>query len=247
MTEREILNRLMLEYKKILKENLTGIYVHGSIAFGCFNPNKSDIDFLTVTKSTPTIKEKKKLINVLLESDSPPKGFEMSVVLEKYCRDFVYPTPYELHFSNAHRASCGQNLEKYCMESNGADKDLAAHFTVIRETGITLCGEDIKSVFQPVPAAAYLDSIKCDIENAEYEIGTNPIYIILNLCRVLAYIEDGAVLSKAQGGRWGRAHLPDVYTGIVEAAERCYESSGEFFGDRKALREFAKYMLNRIK
>ena len=31
------------EIKKFLLKNLAGIYLHGSLAMGCFNPNKSDL------------------------------------------------------------------------------------------------------------------------------------------------------------------------------------------------------------
>lgn len=56
------------------------------------------------------------MVQVLLEleKEAPPKGFEMSVVLEKYCGSFVYPTPFELHFSNAHLESCRKDLKAYC-------------------------------------------------------------------------------------------------------------------------------------
>ena len=39
----------------------------------------------------------------------------------------------------------------------------------------------------------------------------NPVYVILNLCRVLAAWGEGAVLSKEQGGTWGLANLPEEY------------------------------------
>lgn len=77
--------KLIVEkYQKILKQKLVGIYLHGSVAFGCCSP-KSDLDFVVVISSTLSLKEKKKLIEVLLENNAlaPKKGFEMSVVLWK--------------------------------------------------------------------------------------------------------------------------------------------------------------------
>ncbi len=53
---------------------------------------------------------------------------------------------------------------------NGEDRDLAAHFTVIRETGITLQGIEGTELFGPVPRDAYMDSIKMDVENASEDI-----------------------------------------------------------------------------
>lgn len=53
----EILNKIVGSYKDILKDNLVGIYIHGSLAMNCFNPKSSDIDFLVVIKEKPTFSE----------------------------------------------------------------------------------------------------------------------------------------------------------------------------------------------
>lgn len=34
--------------KKIIRDKLTGVYLYGSMAMNCFNPEKSDIDLLAV-------------------------------------------------------------------------------------------------------------------------------------------------------------------------------------------------------
>lgn len=87
---------------------------------------------------------------------------------------------------------------------NGEDKDLAAHFTMIRKYGIVLYGEPVDSVFAPVPRENYIDSIYADIKNAKQDIMEDPVYITLNLCRVLAFLKDGLYLSKEEGesGAW---------------------------------------------
>ena len=81
-----ILQQIRTCYQDILGESLVGIYVHGSIAFGCFDPRVSDIDFLVVVDEPPTVAQKKQLLQVLLDltPHSPPKGLEMSVVLARY-------------------------------------------------------------------------------------------------------------------------------------------------------------------
>ena len=48
MDYRLITDRLTEESRKIFGENLTGVYLHGSLAMGCFNPDKSDIDLIIV-------------------------------------------------------------------------------------------------------------------------------------------------------------------------------------------------------
>ncbi len=243
-----ILNQISFAYKEILKDNLTGIYVHGSIAFGCFDWNRSDIDFIVVTKESPSQQKKAALIKALLslEKSSPPRGIEMSVVLEKNCRNFIYPTPFELHFSNAHIEKCKNNLKKYCTEMTGNDKDLAAHFTVIKSLGIVLYGKDIEQVFGDVPKSYYVDSIKCDVSDAENEIINNPVYIVLNLCRVMAYIQDGLIISKIQGGLWGIENLPLIYTPVIEMAIKSYSSNKTFSADYKLTENFYRHLINRL-
>ncbi len=40
------LDRIVRLFKEEMSESLTGIYLHGSMAMGCFNPYQSDIDLL---------------------------------------------------------------------------------------------------------------------------------------------------------------------------------------------------------
>ncbi|MDD6156298.1 MAG: nucleotidyltransferase domain-containing protein [Lachnospiraceae bacterium] len=47
---REVTEEFVIQSRKILGDNLTGVYLHGSAAMGCFNPEESDIDLLVVVK-----------------------------------------------------------------------------------------------------------------------------------------------------------------------------------------------------
>ncbi|MEG0775396.1 aminoglycoside adenylyltransferase domain-containing protein [Clostridium sp.] len=248
MNYKTILNVISTKYKEILESNLVGIYVHGSIAFNCFNWNKSDIDFLVVVNEKLSESVKLRLLEVLesLRAESPPKGFEMSVVLKEHCINFQYPTPYELHFSNQWLETYLTNPLLLCDDNYKTDKDLAAHLTIIRHVGIALCGEPIKEVFGDVPKDNYIDSIKNDIENATVEILHNPMYIVLNLCRVAAYIKDNLILSKEQGGNWGLRNLPKEYRDIVNEALKSYMSSGKMTIKEVEAQKFCDYMLVQV-
>lgn len=253
MGYKELMDDICANYQEILRGNLVGIYVHGSIAFGCFTWEKSDIDFIVVVKEPPQMQQKIRMIETLVDRNDicPQKGFEMSVVCEKYCRKFVYPTPYELHFANAHffdhyKVKTEENLRSYCEKMQGVDPDLAAHFTVINTAGITWCGQARENVFGPVAKEEYLDSICRDIAVAKEEIEQNPVYMILNLCRVLGYLREEKVLSKKAGGQWGLKHLPEMFAPLIGQALRCYESSVEFDKHSAELQSFAGYMLEKI-
>lgn len=244
----KVLTEIVRQYEDILGNNLVGIYVHGSLAFGCFNSRKSDIDFIVVVNSEPAVEEKEALIKLLLKlsSEVSEKGFEMSVVLAEVCERFIYPTPFELHYSAMHMQRCKENLRKYCTTMKGTDKDLAAHFTVIKTVGYTIEGQPISKVFGEVPRSAYLDSIELDVKNAVEDICDNPVYIILNLCRVLAFKQDGLILSKEQGGLWGMKNLDEKYESFIAKALKAYSNEENVDFNEQISLSFCHYMIEKI-
>ncbi|GFK23114.1 DUF4111 domain-containing protein [Tetragenococcus halophilus] len=128
----------------------------------------------------------------------------------------------------------------------GKDKDLAAHFTMINHCGIVLYGEPIKEVFGKVPTKDYVDSIWCDIKNARKNIVNEPMYMVLNLCRVLAFLEDGLYLSKQQGGKWGLTHISTKYHPLIAEALYCYKTKHAMQVDKAYAKDLADQMLHNI-
>ncbi len=233
----------------ILGDNLVGIYLHGSAVMGCFNEKKSDIDLLIVVNETISDEVKKQYMDMVVEMNqhAPEKGIELSIVKKDVCNPFVYPTPFELHFSIAHLEWYRANPADYIDKMKGVDKDLAAHFTIIYNRGKCLYGKAINDVFEGVDAEFYFDSIWNDIENAAEEIIENPIYIVLNLCRVLAYKQEALILSKQEGGNWGLANIPQKYYTLILQALDEYSSDKLLEWDEENAREYALYMIEQIK
>ena len=244
----ELLDSITLAAKDILGDRLTGIYLHGSMAMGCFNPEKSDIDLILVINQDMTDGQKRQFMEFVVELNAwaPKKGLELSVVKEEVCRRFVYPTPFELHFSPTHLKWWWDDPKGYIQRMKGTDPDLAAHFTIIRKYGIVLAGADVEKVFGEVPREAYLDSIRQDVENAAEDVLDNPVYILLNLCRVAAYVEENLILSKRQGGEWGLIHLPEKYQLLIQNALDAYRSDVVMESDVALAQEFCGEMLRRV-
>lgn len=243
-----ILDNIKNSYKVILGDNLVGIYVHGSIAMNCFHWSSSDIDYIVVIEKELSEEQKLRLMQVTVEQNetAPTKGIEMSVVLERHCREFRYPTPFELHFSNMHLKWFREDPLGYCKSMHGEDPDLAAHFTIINKYGIVLYGKAIAEVFSEVPREAYLHSIQADIEEAESLVMENPVYIILNLCRVAAYVKSGLVLSKEQGGLWGIEHMKAEYLPLIHSAMGCYRTGEKMLPNQREAEEYCKALLEQI-
>lgn len=245
----DLIDDFVRQNQNILGENLVGIYLHGSAVMGCFNSQKSDLDFIIVIRDPVSNAAKRAYMDMVIELNrqAPAKGIELSIVMENVCNPFVYPTPFELHFSIAHLNWYQTDPDDYVEKMHGTDNDLAAHFTIIYHRGQTLYGKAIRDVFAEVSREHYFDSIWGDIENAQEEITENPAYIILNLCRVLAYSKENLILSKLEGGKWGLENVPEIYTGLIAGALDEYTANHSIKFNEAHAKEYAEYMLIQIK
>ena len=245
----KFLDRYVERTREILGEDLVGVYLHGSAVLGCFNPEKSDVDLIVVVKGPVPDAVKGAYLEMVAEANAagPRKGIEMSVVRAEVCKPFVYPTPYELHFSIGHLDRYREDPEAYIRAMKGTDPDLAAHFTIIGKRGRCLYGPPIGEVFAEVPREDYWDSIWNDVADAAEEIVRYPLYLTLNLTRVLAYWEEGLVLSKKEGAEWALARVPTDYAPLLRQALREYETGAEAPYDPELTRSYAAYMLERIR
>lgn len=219
-----LLKRLVENFRKTLGDNLVGLYLHGSLAMGSFNPLSSDVDFLVVVRAPLDVQTKKAILAFALElaKDAPEKGLEFSVVLLEHTQNFVFPTPFELHLSPSwyDRALNGE----IDLTTSQTDPDLAAHFMITRTYGRCLFGESIAAVFGDVPEQHYWAALVYDLEGILQDMGGNPVYSILNVCRIAAYKQDKHVLSKRDGGLWGLEHLDSAYHPLIQQALDGYQA-----------------------
>lgn len=243
-----LLDEYVSECVRIFGQNLSGIYLHGSAVMGCFNPKNSDLDIIVAVKGSISddIKRQFMEMTVAMNERAPAKGIEVSVVKAEFCGTFVYPTPFELHFSSGTLDWYRRSPDEYIAKMNGTDKDLAAHFAIIKQRGRALYGIPAREAFGEVSREDYIDSIWYDIENARYDITEDPMYYILNLSRVLAFCNEELLLSKKEGGEWGASHLPERFRELLDAAVAEYGSGNPQSYDAALAADYADYMLAKI-
>ncbi|NMO96607.1 nucleotidyltransferase domain-containing protein [Paenibacillus lemnae] len=160
MNQQAVLDQVTSLLRDALSNSVAGIYLHGSMAMGGFNPAQSDIDILVIIGEKQPIEIYKGIALKLIQLEDEMKlvkGFELSIVLKTYADQFEYPTPFEFHYSSFHK-------EKYRTDENylcGSyqDPDLAAHFMITYHRGVVLFGKPIKSIIKPVDKHFYMDSI----------------------------------------------------------------------------------------
>ncbi|MBQ2976591.1 MAG: DUF4111 domain-containing protein [Clostridia bacterium] len=227
-------------YALLLHDNLVGIYLHGSLAAGCFQWDVSDIDFLVVVRKSIPVEKKIALVECLyaLRRDAPPKGFEMSVLLEENCRAPIFPVPYELHFSPRWMQEYERSPRGFCERMHGEDMDLTAHILNLHTFGVPVLGPSVARVFGQVKREDALCAIRQDTADSGEHLHEQPIYYVLNLCRALAYKRDQLVLSKKQGGEWGLKNLSHAHQAVIQAALNAYQSGRDMFYDRGQAEDF---------
>lgn len=235
-----LLMAIKRRYADILQENLLGIYLHGSLAAGCFQWERSDIDFLVVVRQTPSIEEKIALVEALymLEKDAPPEGFEMSVLLAEACREPAFPMPYALHYSRRWTRDYERDPQGFCQRMHGEDPDLTTHILSLHAFGRAVYGPSVARMFGSVQREDVLCAIRNGLADAGEELHNKPVYYVLTLCRALAYLREGLVLDKKEAGQWGIAHASRSYQGVIQAALNAYEYGRDMFYDEAQAEDF---------
>lgn len=237
-----ILDRIVKGANRLQGGNFVGLYLHGSAAMGCFNSLGSDLDFLIVVRNKLSVDEKRELAQTIHEeSEKLANGIEMSVVLLQYTQNPAYPTPFEMHFSKEYAEQYRNGEIDFSKVST--DPDLVAHFVVTRRRGIVWGGLPLDDVFSEVSRDAYVESLKNDLREYESKIIDNPVYVILNACRIIAYLKEGIVLSKTEGGDWALNNLDKRFHDTVARALKSYENGKRGIQDgEKANRVFLQYV-----
>ncbi|MDD5589849.1 MAG: DUF4111 domain-containing protein [Candidatus Portnoybacteria bacterium] len=244
MLESEIRLKLLgltEEIEKLVNDNFTGAYLHGSLAMDCFNPKSSDIDFLVVVKRSLAENEKDEIGNLLLKyQKNLPNKLEAAIIANSIVKDFKYPPRYELYFPD----------ENGGYKKDGSDPDLTADFVILNKRGVVIKGKSIAEVFSNISENFYLKSILNDFEWSFNNVLNGPdegkckipVYAVLNFCRIIGFLKTKSILSKKEGGEWGLGNLPPKFGLLIEGALKEYAKVGSSqLVDAKLLKDFANY------
>lgn len=215
-----VLQMLCEGIQQILGEQLVGLYLHGSLAGGDFNPKRSDIDFLAVTEDVlprETIDQLKAMHQRLYES---------GLAWATYMEGSYIP-------ANALRRSDARHDRHPALRIDGSfEHDEHGSAWVIqrhiaREKGIALIGPPLSTLIDPVGQAelrqAQIGTLRewwlpmlsdaSFIQTREYQA-----YAALTMCRALYTLEFGGTTTKSAAARWALETLTPAWKGLIESA-----------------------------
>jgi len=215
-----------------LGPDLTGVYLHGSLAMGSYFRPKSDIDLLAVVERPLPTEQRRSIARSLAAHMRirPIVGdLELSVITAQTARAVPVPVPYQVHVSGM----WGERIlsDEVSFDGDFTDPDLPAHLTHVRQRGITLVGPPICDAFGEIAWDGFVTAVEEDSAwvLADGNLLQSPLYGILNVCRVLQlrHQRDRQVHSKDEAARWALAHLPPTHHNVVRQAWTAYRSEAE--------------------
>lgn len=217
-----------------LGPELTGVYLHGSIALNAFNPASGDLDLLAVVERPLTVEEKLALAEGIIRLDGKPRPVEMSAVTLADARNWKNPGSCVFHYSDywterylRRLADPAQPL--YVVDREFPDADVTGYIRLLKERGIVLYGRPAAEVFADVPDEDFFASISADVEDYDFH-AYEPRYLasnILILGRILSFRAEKRILSKYEAGLWMIAHMPEDLKYLPEGAMRIWFEGGE--------------------
>jgi predicted nucleotidyltransferase len=227
---RSQLEEVVAGLRSALGGDLVGVYLHGSMALGCFGPH-SDIDVVAVSARKLGPERKHAFVQMLLEVSNAPRPVELDVILASTLRRWRHPAPFEFHYSESLRVrfEAGE-LEPW---EDSVNRDLAAHAAFIREAGVAMVGPPPSEVFPEIPEDDFCDALLYDVDwwrdhlcELE-EIPGGVRNAVLSLARIWATLATGDQHSKATGVEWTLPRLPAELGPVLEHAYAAYLGTAE--------------------
>lgn len=243
----QILELLADDLSHILGENLVGLYLMGSLAYGDFDRGSSDIDFFAVIKRKLTEAEISGIEEVHDQINSKYPGWlkriEGSYVPVKMMQSKTPPREARLYV----------NAGKIWQIPFG-DEWLLNLFQ-IQESGVVLVGKPIEDVIPHVSIDEARNASRNNLisewkpklsepepfKSKDYDSSHLQTYAILSMCRVLYTFEVGKVVSKRVAADWVRKRYGQ-WSELVEKAQQWRH--GMKLGVQEEALEFIRFAIS---
>lgn len=210
------LDRVVSTMREHLGAELVGVYLHGSLAMGAFDPGRSDVDILAVCADPLPPKRRVGLGEALGAIPRPASGgdLEFSLVTTAVARTPSAAPSFEVHVSTHDEPPVVDGADR------SGDEDLVIHFAMARARGQVLFGPEPGELFAAPERGSLIHAFLSDIDWAR-ESGAagweghhmpelaSMAYRVLNAARSWRYLETGDLGSKIEGAMWLERTDPD--------------------------------------
>jgi predicted nucleotidyltransferase len=217
----EVLNLLLINTTKILKDEFVGMYLYGSLSTGDFDPKTSDIDFLVVT-SDPLSEEEISRLEVM-HRETLATNLKRAGKLEG-----AYVPAKLIRRHNLNGPACPTvNEGQFYLAPLGSDWIIQRH--VVREYGVVIEGPDPKTLIDFVRPEEIRGAVLAVLQEWWFPMLDDPSWLrahdngyhafaVITMCRVLHGLETGTIASKPKAVQWARSRLNAPWTQLIDKA-----------------------------
>jgi hypothetical protein len=213
-----LLDRLRRDVGGVLGSELVGMYLHGSLALGAFDPRSSDVDVLVVTRD---LLQKTKVAELgAMHARIRASGLRFAEELEASYMPAAAVRRYDP--ANSLHPSIGNDWP-FGMEHH--DRSWVINLHVVREHGVVLWGPPPARLIDPVPMDQLRGAVAAVIEDfwarqrgdatwlatRKYQA-----YAVLTMCRALYTLDQRRTVSKAVAAAWGRRALGREWVRLID-------------------------------
>lgn len=213
-----------------LGSNLTGAYLHGSIAFPEFEPIAGDIDFYVVIRRSLNSREIKGLDRI---HRALAKRFGFGSKLDGFYIPYASARGQESPRSLVYGAH-GR------IHRGGSDDAWAIHREhLARSAYIRLYGPSARRIFSRPRWGEVRSALYRQLIYARKIIDSDPWLSVLNLCRLVYDFKTGGIVaSKLGAARWGLKRFPNRWKSVIKSAIKTYKGISNM-NDRTILKRDA--------
>jgi Domain of unknown function (DUF4111) len=213
-----LLQAMANDFPTMLRDNLVGIYLWGSLTYEAFDHNCSDVDCIVVTCRDLEVSEFSELDEWFKntgEHNRWVKRLDMRFVIDN-------------EFLDKSSRCCGFYHYTGKLVRHGSDGNPIIWMN-IRQSGITLWGKDARLIAPCVSDQSLNNALKLELKYLKKDLASNAedqsdrafrhnAYVVLTACRVLYSAHHRALASKAEASAWAMETAPPVWSAVIGAA-----------------------------
>ncbi|HEU4593593.1 MAG TPA: aminoglycoside adenylyltransferase domain-containing protein [Pyrinomonadaceae bacterium] len=200
----------------ILGRNLVGIYLYGSLTQRAFDPQRSDVDCIVVTRRDVSDAQFGRLGEWLgRAAESNPWATRLQMIFLN--RDEVLKMD---------ARAC--HYQFGVLKRGGSDGNPIIWLNVL-ESGVVLHGPRPETFVPAITREMLFEALVREVGYLREEFSLKPesewrdvpsyrAYAVLTLCRILYSYRKGSIVSKRRAARWALKHLPEEWHELIRRA-----------------------------
>jgi predicted nucleotidyltransferase len=236
-----LLEELVLQLKTILTDNCLGVYLYGSLVWGDFNYNSSDIDILVIVQNDISPNEFSELdkLHNLIAQEFPFWNDRLEIA-------YIAKDTLQNIKSKSGKVAIISPGEKFNIKDTGTDWLINCY--LLQNMSKILFGPKPELIIEPITKEEFLQSVKQQaLEWRDWISHTKDstayqYYAVITICRAFYVLRNGEQTSKIVAAKWVAQNYPQ-WKNLIEQAiakeevESAYAQVYDFVNEVTALIE----------